>query len=62
MVLKKWPSWRKPEKFRPSGTCYIWRLQTMGVGGGGPIYALATTEPVLVSVSAVLWLDDGSAA
>jgi hypothetical protein len=32
------------------------------LGGGGPIYAIATTESVTVPVDAVLWLDDESAA
>ena len=32
------------------------------LGGGGPIYALTSTEAVAVPVDAVLWLDDEGTA
>jgi hypothetical protein len=36
--------------------------QWLVFGGGGLILALTTTEPAIVPVRAVLWLDDESTA
>jgi hypothetical protein len=46
-----------------SGLCIRKKARkTPVLGGGGPIYALATTDPVTIPVDAVLWLDEESAA
>jgi len=50
-----WPCNRRAGAFAPALTCTF-------SGGGGPIYAIATTESVTVPVDAVLWLDNESVA